>query len=111
MDIEFTWLPEKAKRNVAKHNVSFETAKQVFLDPYVIVVDDCEDERGEMRYHAIGYADGSAGASAAARAELLLLVVFADRSGDGQEIIHIISARKADNYEQRTYARQFEAGN
>jgi len=39
--------------------------------------------------------------------KLLLLVVFVDRSDEEQEIIHIISARKAEEYEQRTYASQF----
>jgi hypothetical protein len=97
MDIEFTWRPAKAKANLSKHKISFETAKQVFSDPHLIVVEDCEDDRGELRYHAIGYA-GS---------ELLLLVVFVDHSDEEREIIHIISARKAEEYEQRTYAIQF----
>ena len=96
MDVEFTWRPEKAKRNLAKHKVSFETASKAFTDPHLIVLEDCEDERGEMRYHAIGRAGA-----------VLLLVVFADRSKDDREIIHIISARKADKYEQSAYADQF----
>jgi uncharacterized DUF497 family protein len=73
---------------------------QVFADPHVIIVEDCEDERGEMRYHAIGYAD----------ARLLLVVVFADRSEHDEEIIHIISVRKAEDHEEKTYARQFTEG-
>lgn len=97
MHVKFTWLPGKAKRNLTKHKVSFETAKSVFDDPYLIIVEDCEDEHGELRYHAIGYA-GS---------ELLLLVVFVDRSDEEQDVIHIISARRAEEYEQRTYANQF----
>jgi len=55
MEIEFTWDAEKAKRNLTKHGVSFETAKQVFSDPHLIVVEDCEFE-GEVRYHALGHA-------------------------------------------------------
>jgi uncharacterized protein len=93
MDIEFTWRPEKAKRNLVKHKVRFETARQVFADPYVLIG---EDERGEMRYHAIGHAGVK-----------LLQLVFADRSTEDREIIHIISARKADKYEQSAYADQF----
>ena len=96
MDIQFTWRPEKAKRNLAKHKVSFATAQQVFGDPYLIIVEDCEVE-GEIRYHALGYAN----------AQLLLVVVFVDRSEDGQEIIHIISARKAEAHEKSTYSDQF----
>lgn len=67
------------------------------FDPHLLTLEGCEDERGEMRYHAIGYAD----------AVLLLLVVFADRSGEDQEIVHIISARKATDYEQSAYSDQF----
>jgi uncharacterized DUF497 family protein len=37
MEIEFTWDPGKAKRNLTKHRASFETAKQVFFDPCLIV--------------------------------------------------------------------------
>jgi uncharacterized protein len=95
MDIEFTWDRAKAKRNLPKHGVSFKTAQQVFFDPHLIVVEDCEVE-GEMRYHAIGYAGSD-----------LLLVVHVDRSEEDREIIHIVSARKANAYEQRTYSDQF----
>jgi uncharacterized protein len=100
MDLKFTWRPEKAKRNLAKHKISFETATEVFSDPYLIVVEDCEDERGEMRYQAIGRA----------ASEVLLMVVYVDRSSNEEEVLHIISARKGEDYEQRTYARQFQEG-
>jgi hypothetical protein len=97
MEIRFTWRPEKAKTNLRKHGVSFETAKQVFADPFRLILDDREDDAGELRLHAIGRADK----------QVLLLVVFIDRSEDEQEIIHIISARKAAAYEEEIYAQQF----
>jgi uncharacterized DUF497 family protein len=100
LEIEFVWDPKKAKRNLTKHRVSFETAKQVFFDPHLIVVEDCEFE-SEVRYHALGYAGSGP----------LLLTVFADRSHDDREIIRIISAPEADQYEQRTYVNQFEEEN
>ena len=78
-----------------KHRITFETAEQVFFDPHLIVVEDCE-VHGEMRYQALGYA-GS----------FLLLVVHVDRSEGDREIIHIISARKANAYEQAAYSNQF----
>ena len=99
MEIEFSWDPKKAKRNLAKHGVSFGTAKQVFFDPCLIVVEDCEFE-GEMRYQAIGHTASGP----------LLVTVFVDRSAEGREIIRIISAREANQYEQATYADQFEEG-
>jgi len=49
-----------------------------------------------MRYQAIGYAGSD-----------LLLVVHVDRSEEDQEIIHIVSARKATAYEQAAYSDQF----
>jgi uncharacterized DUF497 family protein len=36
MKTRFTWDPEKALRNLKKHGVSFEIAKEVFADPYHI---------------------------------------------------------------------------
>jgi uncharacterized DUF497 family protein len=60
-------------------------------------MEDCEDDYGEMRYHAIGHAG----------AHLLLVVVFVDRSEDSEEIIHIIAARRAVDYEYSTYSDQF----
>jgi uncharacterized DUF497 family protein len=95
MDIEFTWDRGKAKRNLQKHGISFETAKQVFFDPHLVVVEDCEVD-DEMRYQAIGYAGSD-----------LLLVVHVDHSEDDQEIIHIVSARRATAYEQAAYSDQF----
>lgn len=98
MKIEFTWDRAKAERNLQKHGVGFETAKRVFSDPHLIVVEDCEFE-GEIRYQAIGYAG-----------QRLLTVVFVDRSEEDREIIHIVSARKAQAYEQSTYSDQFTQG-
>ena len=40
MEIEFTWDPEKARRNVAKHGVSFATASEAFFDPNVVILED-----------------------------------------------------------------------
>ncbi len=98
--MKFSWSPEKAKRNRAKHGTSFDTARRVFDDPHLMVSEDCVDEFGEMRYHAIGYAG----------THLLLVVVFVDQTEEDEEIIHIVSARKAESYENKTYARQFTQG-
>ena len=95
--MEFSWNAEKARRNLAKHGISFEAARQVFADPHVVIVEDCEDENGEMRYHAIGYAS----------AHRLLVAVFVIRHKREQEVIHIISGRKAVAYDYSIYADQF----
>jgi len=41
------------------------------------------------------------------RSWVLLLVVFVDRSDPAAEVIHLISARKAVDYEKSTYEDQF----
>lgn len=79
--------------------ISFDAARQVFDDPYVLIIEDHEDELGEMRYHAIGFVR-----------HRLLVVVFVDRSGDNEEITHILSVRKAVDYEEKAYTRQFTQG-
>ena len=94
--MRFTWNPEKADRNLRIHGVSFEMAERIFDDPNHVVTEDCFVEE-EQRYQAIGMSGGL----------VLLLVVFVDRSGPAEEIIHIISARKATAYEKSAYKDQF----
>ena len=38
---------------------------------------------------------------------ILVMAVYVDRSEPDADIIHIISARKADTYERRAYEDQF----
>jgi len=40
MDKHYEWDTEKARRNEAKHGVSFEQAKQVFSDPFGVTISD-----------------------------------------------------------------------
>jgi uncharacterized DUF497 family protein len=87
----------KAAKNLLAHGVSFETAKEVFIDPNQVTVENYFiEDQGEQRYGIIGLA----------RDLVLLLVAFVDRSEPDTETIHIISARKATKYEQTTYEKQ-----
>ena len=89
---------EKAARNYRVHGVSFEMAGEIFRDPNHVVTENYFiEEEGEQRYQAIGTSGGLS----------LLLVVFVDRSAPEEEIIHIISARKATAYEKSAYKDQF----
>ena len=54
-------------------------------------------DQGEQRWQAIGMTSNV----------VLLLVVFVDRTEDGTENIHIVSARKVVDYEQSAYEDQF----
>ena len=88
----FSWDKNKARANVKKHGVKFETATRVFDDPFLIreldrIVDD------ETRWHALGMVDG----------HMLLLVVHISWEDGQDENIRIISARRATPHEERRY--------
>jgi uncharacterized DUF497 family protein len=51
----------------------------------------------KQRYHLIGLCAGL----------ILLVVVFVERSEAGEEVIRIISVRKALKYEEKLYEGQF----
>lgn len=95
--IVFTWNETKNRSNRKKHKVSFETAARVFDDPFHLSEQD-RVEDGEERWQTLGLVDGV----------MLLLVahtVAQEEAGEGEpvEVIHIISARKAEKHERRRY--------
>jgi uncharacterized DUF497 family protein len=51
--IHFEWDSEKASTNLEKHDVSFESACEVFFDPFVATVDEPQAD-GEFREVIIG---------------------------------------------------------
>ena len=94
--ILFEWDPRKAEANRLKHRVSFDLAEAAFADPEAILARDRTVE-GEQRWHLIGNVGDIGGI-------LLLLVVHTFREvEDGDEIIRIISARRADANERKAY--------
>jgi uncharacterized protein len=90
--VNFEWDPDKEKRNIAKHGVSFELAMKVWDDPHHVVLPD-RIENGEPRWHAIGMVGPVA----------LLLVVHADPDPRDEDRIRIIGARKATRHERKLY--------
>ncbi len=93
--MRFEWDAKKDRANLAKHGVDFRTAALVFSDPHLVLGEDRTDESGERRWHALGLPAGM---------EPLLLVVHVYReSKDDEEIIRIVSARKASERESRRY--------
>ena len=93
--MQFEWDAKKDRANKSKHGVDFRTAARVFRDPGVVFVKDRTDVQGEQRWHALGLAGSP---------EPLLVVVHVYREAkDGEEIIRIISARKASKSEGREY--------
>jgi uncharacterized DUF497 family protein len=87
--ITFVWNDEKARINPINHDgVTFQQAAEVFFDPLLVVVDASRNE--EARDAVIGLD----------RRWNLLYVVFVEREND---IIRIISARKATRKEREFY--------
>ena len=53
--MNFEWDPDKADANLRKHQVSFEDASRVFLDPNRIETFDSRDAYGEDRWKTIDW--------------------------------------------------------
>jgi uncharacterized DUF497 family protein len=88
--MRFEWDEVKERRNRLKHGISFETATQVFFDPFQISRRDrfVEDEE---RWQTIGMVDG------------VLILLVAHQVDEEGEVIRIISARKATPRERMAY--------
>ena len=89
MGLRFEWDPEKAHRNLSKHQVSFSEAATVFGDPLSRTFCDPDHSIDEERYVTMGLS----------RSGKLLVVAHTDR-GDR---VRIISARKATRKESNYY--------
>jgi uncharacterized DUF497 family protein len=91
--MQFEWDRAKDAENLRKHKITFAVAARVFDDEHCVFTRDRIDEDGELRWHATGMVDAA-----------VLLVVHVYRSTiNGEEIIRIISARKASKGESRRY--------
>jgi uncharacterized DUF497 family protein len=83
----------KARANLRKHDVSFEDAIHIFEDPYALFEQDRTDEAGELRWQALGLAGGVA----------VLLVAHTILEEGGDEIIRLVSVRRATRKERNRY--------
>ena len=89
--ILFAWDEAKAAENLRKHGVSFEEGSTVFADENARLKHDPDHSQEEDRFILLGF-------SAKLR---LLIVCHAYREND--EMIRIISARKATRNERKQY--------
>lgn len=91
--IQFKWDENKNRRNKREHGVSFEEAQTVFLDENAIRFYDPDHSEDEDRFIMLGISF-----------KLRVLVVcHCYREND--EVIRLISARKADKDEIQDYGR------
>ena len=90
--MRFEWDEAKNGRNIAKHKISFETAKLAFEDSYALSVQD-RVVAGEERWQTLGMIGEG----------IVVLVAHTYREDRGDEVIRIISARKATSPERKAY--------
>ncbi|MGD1091809.1 MAG: BrnT family toxin [Bryobacteraceae bacterium] len=92
--VRFEWDPAKNASNAKKHGIDFETARLVFDDPlHVAFIDSIEG--GEERWHAIGMIEDI----------ITITVVHGYRVEGSDEVIRLISARRATSHERNMYAK------
>lgn len=86
------WDPQKAVSNKKKHGISFQEAVTCFADPSALLL---EDDVHPERLVLIGVSERSR----------VLYTVFAELAED---VIRIITARKATAHERRHYEEEGE---
>lgn len=91
--MKFEWDENKSETNRKKHQVRFEEAQTVFLDPRAIEFYDQDHSEHEDRFIRLGLS-GKLN---------VLLVVFCELGGHH---IRIISARKATAEERNLYEKR-----
>ncbi len=90
---KFEWDPLKNATNKSKHGLTFEDAVLAWNDPRLSLrLDRMED--GEERWHAVGLVGA-----------LALIVVVHTYRGEDEDIVRIISARRATTNEREAYYR------
>jgi uncharacterized protein len=91
--MRYTWDNDKNRRNIERHGIAFEDAKQIF-DGLTLEREDDRFDYGEIRIYAIGLVNG-----------LEITVIYTDRDNDERRII---SAWRAEPHERRAYWRSID---
>jgi uncharacterized DUF497 family protein len=91
--MNFDWDPKKAATNWQHHRVRFEEALEAFFDPNALDEYDVKHSTpDETRYNLIG-----------SSSRRLLFIVYTEPT---ENLVRIISARKAEQKHQRVYEQQ-----
>ena len=86
--MDFEWDEDKNQKNIQKHGIDFNDAKEVFEDKKRITTKDDRKDYGEIRWLTIGAIFGA-----------IIAVIFTFRN----TAIRIISARRANWKERKEY--------
>jgi uncharacterized DUF497 family protein len=89
--VEFEWDEKKQRMNVRNHGLDFSLAAFVANDPLRVEVYD-RFENGEHRYHLVGVVHATC-----------LVLVHSYPDPDNENLIRVISLRKATPHERRRY--------
>jgi uncharacterized DUF497 family protein len=96
--MRFEWDESKDRRNRKKHGIGFETAFLVFDDPHSL--SDLDRIVGdEERWQTIGTVD-----------LYVILVAHTWWEEDGEDVIRLISARRATSAERKAYEAHKKSG-
>lgn len=88
--MKFEWDENKRRINLQKHGLDFADAYQAFTEDAFVIIDDREDY-GESRYILLGL-----------MRERIKVIAFTVRG----DVIRIISMRKANKREQKSYGQR-----
>lgn len=99
MNLIFEWDRKKALVNLQKHKISFEEAKTLFGDPFLVTFPDEYHSENEDRLISIGIST---------RSRILLAVHTSQVKNQDTLTIRIISCRKATASERRIYEETHE---
>ncbi|PSB26850.1 BrnT family toxin [Stenomitos frigidus] len=86
--MKFEWDQQKNQANIVKHGLDFADAPKIFRLPLRVSLDERQDY-GEERWIGIGILDGR-----------VMVIVFTEPD---EQIIRILSLRKALPYERKRY--------
>lgn len=90
-ELRFEWDSAKAAANLRKHGVSFDEARTVFSDERALLIDDPDHSEDEDRFILLGLSSA------------LRVVLVCHCYRDDENVIRIISARRANRSETTAY--------
>lgn len=89
--MEFGWDDAKRQSNIAKHGLDFADVYPAFSDKTKVIAPDNRVDYRESRYNMLAKINGR-----------ICNITFTERG----DVIWLISARKANQREQRRYAKR-----
>ena len=88
--MRFEWDDKKRRANLAKHGIDFADLAPLFSGSTITLLDDRYDY-GEFRFITLGVLNG---------------IVMTVAHTETEEVMRIISARKATRYEEESYFKK-----